>query len=224
MQLIRRAALLAILLLPVAASASQARSAAPGQFDYYVLALSWSPSFCAAAVDRPPTGANLRQCGTRTYAFVVHGLWPQGGGSILENCQQPAPRLDRRLAASMLDLMPAPQLVFHEWDKHGTCSGLSAKVYFDAVRKARAAVTIPPAFVDPQAALTVTPQAVESAFLQANPALPPNGIAVACSDKRLSEVRLCLTKDLTFRPCLDLARHSCRRDRLLMPPVRHGDG
>ena len=47
----------------------------PGQFDFYVLALSWSPSFCEAAGERgtPPQ----QQCAARPYSFVVHGLWPQ---------------------------------------------------------------------------------------------------------------------------------------------------
>ena len=38
----------------------------------------------------------------------------------------------------MLDLMPAPGLIFNEWDKHGTCSGLSQSGYFEQIRKARA--------------------------------------------------------------------------------------
>ena len=48
----------------------------PGQFDFYVLALSWSPSFCQDSEER---GREAReQCGLgRPYSFVVHGLWPQ---------------------------------------------------------------------------------------------------------------------------------------------------
>jgi ribonuclease T2 len=78
----------------------------------------------------------------------VHGLWPQYDNGFPEYCQIPAPRLDRGVVSSMLDLMPAPRLIFNEWDRHGTCSGQSPRVYFETVRKARAAVKIPPEFSD----------------------------------------------------------------------------
>ena len=225
MRAIGAAAVAATLLLPAAAPAQERRSDTPGQFDFYVLSLSWSPSYCAASERRDRYGGpDARQCGARPFSFVVHGLWPQYDKGFPENCEDPAPRLDHRLVGAMLDLMPSPHLVFNEWDKHGTCSGLDAKAYFDTVRKARAAVTIPPGYADPQQTLTVAPGAVEDAFIKANPALPADGIAVTCSGKWLSEVRLCLSKDLKFRACPDVARHGCRRDRLLMPPVRGRDG
>ncbi len=124
----------------------------PGQFDFYVLSLSWSPSFCADAAERGRVATPALQCGARPYGFVVHGLWPQYENGFPEYCQVPAPRLYRRIVSSMLDLMPAPRLIFNEWDRHGTCSGLSPRAYFDTVRKARAAVKIPAQFVGPRAA------------------------------------------------------------------------
>src|SRR3954465_12053222 len=131
-----------------AAQAQDRRQNRPGQFDFYVLSLSWSPSFCEAAGERgtPPR----QQCGPRPFSFVVHGFWPQYERGFPEFCQQPSPRLDRNIVSSMLDLMPAPNLIFHEWDRHGTCSGLNPRAYFDTIRKARAQVKIPDAFVDPQ--------------------------------------------------------------------------
>jgi ribonuclease T2 len=122
----------------------------------------------------------------------------------------------------MLDLMPAPRLIFNEWDRHGTCSGLTPRAYFETARKARAVVKIPPEFIDLEAALTVTPNEVEAAFVKANPGLTPSGIAVACDSKRLSEVRVCLSKDLHFRECGDIDRRACRRNQVVMPPVRGG--
>src|SRR5262249_40589503 len=65
------------------------RQNAPGQFDYYVLSLSWSPSFCETATGN----ARRQQCGTRPFSFVVHGLWPQYERGFPESCLAPPPRL-----------------------------------------------------------------------------------------------------------------------------------
>jgi ribonuclease T2 len=221
------AAFVACLLAPLSARSQDSQQKdshqnQPGQFDFYVLSLSWSPSFCAAAAERNGGRAGGMQCGARPYSFVVHGLWPQYDKGFPENCQTPSPRLYRGIVSSMLDLMPAPHLIFNEWDKHGTCSGLSPGVYFDTVRKARAAVKIPPEYTDLQEPLSVTPGAVEDAFIKANPGLTPGGMAIGCDKKRLTEVRLCLAKDLKFHDCAEVAKRSCRRDQLVMPPVRGG--
>ena len=197
------------------AAAQRLRQSEPGNFDYYVLSLSWSPSFC----ESPAGAASPQQCGRRPYSFVVHGLWPQFERGFPEACQVPPPRLDRRIVDSMLDLMPAPALVFHEWDAHGTCSGLPPRDYFDTVRKARAAVIIPPAYEHPEAPLTVTPQEVVASFVTANAGLTPQGIELDCDRTRLREVRLCFTQQLQFRDCSN-RRNSCRADKLVMPPAR----
>jgi len=47
-------------------------------------------------------------------------------------------------------------------------------------------------------------------------------MAVGCDAKRLTEVRLCLSKDLRFRDCAEIAKRSCRREELTMPPMRGG--
>ena len=190
----------------------------PGKFDFYVLSLSWSPSFCKDSEDRGREASE--QCRGRPYSFVVHGLWPQYERGFPRNCQVPAPRLNRNIMTSMLDLMPAPGLVFHEWDQHGTCSGMAAQAYFDQVRKARETVKIPEIYNSPNATLTVTPDEVEEAFVTTNPGLSRAAIAVTCGGTRLSEVRICMSKDLKFRDCDEIDRRACRRDKLIMPPVR----
>jgi len=215
--------LLAVLASPGSAQgpAQDKRQNQAGQFDFYVLSLSWSPSFCAAAAERAPGRDPGLECGARAYSFIVHGLWPQYENGFPEYCQVPAPRLDHAMISSMLDLMPAPRLIFGEWDRHGTCSGLSPRGYFDTVRKARAVVKIPPQYLDLQQPLNVSPAAVEAAFIKANSDLAPADIAVGCDAKRLTEIRLCLSKDLKFRACPQIVQRSCRRDQVLMPPL-HG--
>jgi ribonuclease T2 len=72
----------------------------PGKFDFYILSLSWSPSYCEAAGERGPPPQ--QQCSARPYSFVVHGLWPQYEHGFPEYCQVPAPRIDRNIVSSML--------------------------------------------------------------------------------------------------------------------------
>ncbi len=206
------------------AVAQDRRQGEPGQFDYYVLVLSWSPSFCADSAERnPDRAARNPECGgPRPFSFAVHGLWPQYERGFPEYCQVPAPRLNRNIVTGMLDLMPAPALIFHEWDRHGVCSGLSPNAYFETIRKARAVVKIPPQYMNPPSALTVSPQEVEDAFIAANPEMKPDGISISCGSRRLGEVRICMTRDLQFRGCEEIERRSCRRDNLIMPPVRGG--
>jgi len=190
------------------------------KFDFYVLSLSWSPSYCEAAEDRTGGRTRDRQCSGRPFAFVVHGFWPQYERGFPSDCQVPAPRLARAIVDDMLDIMPSPRLVFHEWDRHGTCSGLSPKAYFGLVRAAWTAVKIPPDYVQVDQPISVTPGQVAGAFLKANPQLARDAINVSCDGRRLTEVRICLTKELTFRSCPEMARYSCRRDKIVMPAVR----
>jgi ribonuclease T2 len=217
-------ALAAILLAAasIPALAQDTRQNAAGAFDFYVLSLSWSPSFCAASAERDGGRSGGMQCGARPFSFVVHGLWPQYEKGFPEYCLEPSPRLYRGIVTSMLDLMPAPHLIYNEWDKHGTCSGLEPRAYFETVRKARAAVKIPADYLDLNAPLTVAPGAVRDAFIKANSGLTPAGIAVDCDNRRLTEIRICLTKDLQFRACPEVAKRACRRDQVVMPPVRGG--
>ena len=204
----------------IVALAQDRRQGEPGRFDFYVLALSWSPSYCEAAQARAPRRAPDQQCGGRPFAFVVHGLWPQYERGFPSYCQVPAPRLDRAVVGSMLDLMPSPRLIFHEWDQHGTCSGLSPHGYFETVRKARAVVKIPPDYLELDKPIIVSPAEVAEAFVKANPGLSRAAMAISCDGKRLTEVRVCLGKDFSFHDCAEIARRTCRLGKIAMPAVR----
>ena len=190
----------------------------PGQFDYYVLSLSWSPSFCESSSGRNRNSDE--QCNRgRPYAFVVHGLWPQYERGFPQNCGE-APWIDRELIRSMTDIMPAYGLVLHEWKTHGTCSGLSGEDYFRLVRRANEHVKIPPRFVRVNDYLTVSPNEIERAFIDSNPGLADDMVSVTCDRRHLREVRICMNKDLSFRACPDAERRACRSPEVVMPPVR----
>lgn len=144
------------------------------------------------------------------------GRYEQGLPSY---CQVPAARLDRAIVGSALDLLPSSRLVFREWDRHGTCSGLTPHAYFDVVRKARAAVNIPADYLAPAEPLSVSPDDVAAAFVKANPGLPRTALAVARDASRLTEVHVRMAKDFTFYDCADVVSRACKRDKVAMPAV-----
>ena len=206
----------------VAFAQTDRRQGEPGQFDYYVLALSWSPSYCEASQERSPGRSPDMQCGGRPFSFVVHGLWPQYERGFPLYCRVPAPRLNRAIVGSMLDLMPSPRLVFHQWDRHGTCSGLSPHAYFETVRKARAVVKIPDDYLELDKPRMVTADDVAEAFVKANPGLNPSHMTISCDHKRLTEIRVCITREFAFRDCGETTRRACRSRQMVMPAVRGG--
>lgn len=197
-----------------------------GRFDYYTLVLSWSPTYCAT-LQRGDQDPQCDRRDGRPYAFVLHGLWPQHERGWPENCRTrerpfvPRPTIDR-----MLDIMPSPRLVIHEYRKHGTCSGMSPDAYYDYARKLFAKITVPPRYVGPSAPFFVSPGELENEFLAANPGLDADMIAVACnrSGSRLRDVRVCFSREGEFRTCgrNEEQRRLCRQARMHVPPVRLG--
>nr|WP_244635908.1 ribonuclease T2 [Chthonobacter albigriseus] len=198
------------------AASQPAAADTPGDFDFFVLSLSWSPSYCEAEGD-----SDDPECtGSRPYAFTVHGFWPQYERGWPEFCDSDWDRPSRRDVDGVDDLMPSDGLVRHQWRKHGSCSGFSPAEYFEELRRAREAVTIPPALRRLDRYVTVSPTAVEAAFRAANPTIPAAGIAVTCDRRRLREVRICFSRDLEFRSCEEIDRRDCDRSSVVMPPVR----
>ncbi len=182
-------------------------------FDFYVLSLSWSPSFCLAkGADSDPA-----QCrAPKPFDFIVHGLWPQNEHGYPEGCEtQDYP--NREQIASISDITPSAGLVRHEWEKHGGCSGLSVDDYFEVMHQARARVKIPAQFVHPSRDFALTPSVIETAFIRANPGLNSGEISTACSRGNFTEVRICLTKDLSFHPCPEVDRDACRSKFVTIP-------
>jgi ribonuclease T2 len=195
---------------------------APGAFDFYVLALSWSSGFCetkgASGTYSSPSSSQCVPGAGR--GFVVHGLWPQNQHGYPSDCG-PMGRTPSRIALQTLgDLYPDEGLARHEWSKHGTCSGKSPTDYFADVRRARDGISIPQPFLAAQSEQTWTPIDIERAFIAANPGLRPDMLSVACPKNILTEIRICFSKDLrNFRACPEVSRQGCHAREISVPPV-----
>ncbi|HWE15999.1 MAG TPA: ribonuclease T2 [Hyphomicrobiaceae bacterium] len=217
---------LALLAAAAMGGAALAQRGEPGAFDYYVLALSWSPTYCAdGGEERNDPQCTLGQKG-RPYAFVLHGLWPQYERGWPQECRT-ADRgwVPARVANRMLDIMPSKRLIFYQYRKHGTCSGLGVDGYFDLARKLHDKVQIPPRFEKvTDERMTVGVAELIGEFQKANPALKPDMLTVQCggTGNRLKEVRICFTRDGEFRTCgrNEDQRRLCSAERMYVPPVR----
>ena len=105
-----------------------------GVFDYYLLSLSWSPTYCETHA------GDASQCSQKHFGFVLHGLWPQyAAGGYPQDCAT-----DQQLTSN----------------------------------------------------------------------------AVACSGPELSEVRVCVGRDLTPVACGKGVSNSCRNGPIRVPSVR----
>jgi ribonuclease T2 len=175
------------------------RKAAPGDFSYYMLVLSYAPDFCA----QPQGEKDPRECGTgRHVGFVVHGLWPQGEDTRgPERCGSARP-VSQAILQATLSYIPTPSLIQHEWTTHGTCSGLSPADYFAALRKARDSLKIPADLAQPTQPVQTSPDSIEAELAAANPGYPRAAFRTSCyRDGDLQEIRICLAKDLSPRAC-----------------------
>jgi ribonuclease T2 len=164
-----------------------------GRFDYYVLALSWSPEFCAQ--DGP--NRSYRECDARRHlGFIVHGLWPQRhGGSQLEYCRR-VPPVPHAIVEDMLSIMPDRSLIQHEWRAHGSCSGLSARDYFAEVKKAFYRVKIPREFENRERQFSEKPGDIDRLFQTAGGLSDSAAIRTVCKQSKLTEVRICFSRNL----------------------------
>ena len=187
-------------------------------FDFYVLALSWSPTFC----DSEAAGRNREQCGEdKDFGWIVHGLWPQNDKGWPENCPtSEGSRVPERIGRTVIDIMPSMGLIGHQWRKHGSCSSLSMSDYFKLVRQAYDTIRIPAELSNVDRESRTSPQAVEAAFIRSNPGLARSAVAVTCDRERVDEVRICLDKSLGFRTCPEVDSRSCRRSDIVIPATR----
>lgn len=199
--------------LMAAPIAAKAEGEVAGEFDYWVLALSWSPTWCALEGD----ARGSPQCDDgRDHGWTLHGLWPQfdyGWPSYCPTALAPPSRTD---TAEMADIMGSAGLAWHQWRKHGVCSGLDPDDYFALSRQAYEAITRPAVIRDLTRAVTLPASVIEEAFLRDNPDLAPDGITITCRAGRIQEARVCLSRDLEPVDCgADVVRDCTMTDALL---------
>lgn len=205
------------LVIALAASLARADGEKAGDFDYYVLALSWNASWCA--IEGDARGAD--QCDAKhDHGFTLHGLWPQYEDGWPAYCRTAHRDPSRTATRAMADIMGSGGLAWHQWKKHGRCSGVSAEDYFRLSRLAYDRVRRPEIFRRLPRDVSVPPNVIEEAFLEADPDLRAEGVTITCRDGYAVEARICLTRDLTPRICGRDTRRDCAMRSVLLPKMR----
>ncbi|MCK8485199.1 ribonuclease T2 [Aliiroseovarius sp. S2029] len=188
-----------------------------GDFDYYILALSWSPNWCAVEGD----ARGSEQCdAARDLGWVVHGLWPQYEEGWPSYCNTSMRPPSRGLTNAQADIFGAGGAAWYQWKKHGVCAGLEAEDYYALARQAFNRVNRPEVLRKLTSPVRLPASVVEEAFLQANPGWKPDMLTITCRQGRIQEARLCLTRDLEPRVCARDVRTDCRAGKALLEPVR----
>ncbi|WP_338551107.1 ribonuclease T2 [Roseovarius phycicola] len=189
----------------------------PGEFDYYVLSLSWSPNWCALEGD----ARGAAQCdAAEDHGWVLHGLWPQYHRGWPAHCQTAERTPTRRMTREMSDIMGSAGLAWYQWRKHGSCSGLSAPDYYALSREAYARIARPEVFRKLRDAVKLPASVVEQAFLNANPDLTRDMVTVTCRADYIQEVRICLSKELDPLPCGRDVIRDCQLSKAQFEPIR----
>ncbi|WP_323782687.1 ribonuclease T2 [Leisingera sp.] len=199
------------------AACAAAEGEPAGEFDYYVLALSWSPNWCEQEGD----ARRAEQCDARhDHGWTLHGLWPQHHRGWPSYCRTAAAPPSRGMSREMADIMGSPGLAWHQWKKHGTCSGLTARQYYSLMREAYTRVTRPAIFRRLKTPVTLPAAVVEEAFLKENPGLSRDSLTITCRDGAIQEARICLSKTLQPVPCGRDAIRDCTLKDARLAPVR----
>jgi ribonuclease T2 len=187
----------------------------PGAFDFYVLSMSWSPRPCAS--DIAIYEEDL--CRDGGHGFDFTGLTPRYIQGAPTSCPTPFPtRLTAATLIAVHDLMPR-SLAVEQWTARGVCTGLDPDGYFELAREALATVAVPPELRRPGVADKLTPRQIEDAFVSANPGLMADDVSVQCRQGVFTGVKVCLTRDLAFRPCGEVRLSSCQGGTLDIPEV-----
>ncbi|WP_238372386.1 ribonuclease T2 [Heliomarina baculiformis] len=204
----------ALLAPPLSADAGGEKS---GEFDYYVLSLSWSPNWCAMTGDAQGSD----QCDARhEHGWIMHGLWPQYAQGYPSNCPTHHRAPSRKMTSDMADIMGTPGLAWYQWKKHGTCSGLAADQYFALARLAYERVNRPEILRKLDEPVRLPASVIEEAFLEANPEWEPDMLTVTCKQGHIQEARLCLSRALDPMTCGSDVIRDCAMDNALFNPIR----
>ena len=178
----------------------------PGKFDFYLMNVAAPADFChvpgAGPACMPPR------------SFVLHGLWTQNNdGTYPVNCSTEHGPVSYE---PLLDLTPDLPLLQHEWEKHGTCTGIGPARFFTMERSAYATLYLPRQIQTPARSSRFDTAALLAELYHVNTSFPAGSILLSCREGKLTAVEACFSKELKPVACTNLP--SCTDRAVLLEP------
>lgn len=189
-------------------------------FNYFILALAWEPDYCATSSNPDPQSCTPGM----KLGFILHGLWPMYDEGWPSYCSTET--MSNEMIADFPGLFPTDFLYGHEWEKHGTCTGLDPQGYFLLSQEFKDSIAIPDAFLSPEEPFRMDEDSLIEAFVQVNPSFDENSFSVFCSGsgQYLSELYVCISRDGRPTECgsdvIDTNAASCGQPDFLVREPR----
>ena len=126
------------------------------------------------------------------------------------------------LMARYPGLYPNDFLYTHEWEKHGTCTGLDPEGYLLLSRELKESIRIPEAFIAPEEPFRMDADSLAEAFAEVNPGFDKDSFSVHCSDDGayFNELYVCFSRAGVPIQCqsevVSTNTESCGRDDFLV--------
>jgi len=167
-------------------------------FQFYVFASEWRGSVCSY---------NKCNLNSASSFWNIHGLWPSDGSRGLSFCNDEKfnPNALSNLKSSLSQYWSSlysdeNSFHSHEWQKHGTCSGMSQQDYFGTTLQLALHLDVYGAL----ASAGITPGQKVSCQSVANALTNKyqvNSFTISNQNGYLSQIELCLSKDLRVTEC-----------------------
>ena len=144
------------------------------------------------------------------FGFILHGLWPEAKGPNYSQYCRAVGVLPLSVVTKNICLSPSPQLLQHQWAKHGTCMAKTPDAYFKAAGILFRAIEFPDMARlsrEPERGTSLTGEILAARIADLNEGLPTDAITVKTNAKGwLEEVRICLGRDYKLRTCPSYTR------------------
>ena len=173
----------------------------------YTLVINLTPALCATN----PELRRLRQC-QEGFSLTVSQLQPEPPSQ--RDCAQEPARLSPLQARVVERVMPDAQLRNEAWRTSGSCSGMSANVYFRTITNYAGRLKVPPEFNTDQAVIVHKDQLLQQ-LVDLNAGLKSNGLQLNCAKNpkfrqpMLTEVRVCYSPNGAYIDCPSTVESNC---------------